>query len=623
MLPLRRITCFRWLWLLAIGWFSVPNPLPAQSPTVVRQFELSGTVRSIQPGRLSVLAEDGETWELKIQNQGEEALMIAGAPVRFPAMIRVWGMLPIGLVERGMIVEFEGMLNEYGKAEGTVSKFKLAAEDQEIRLEFLRRPEKGDFAPVSVVGRVASYAGKKVTLQVPKARWARQERVAFNTDDDSQLLVLVHHLNPVIAGDRVVKANVVELSSGDLLVRSIDVQLTAAREQYTRSFHERLEQQFRHLSDEPVTAARRLVSDHFVLYTDIPERQAQILLAKLENMYGLISSYFGKRPATAIECYVVADPDRWTGGSLHPTGLSKIREGTGVTVSVRDPTTRQTHSVVYSTDRHGVCQHEAVHAFCAMAFGSVGPVWYAEGMAELGQYWQPEELAVNIDPVVIEYLRQAKPKGLMEIVNSKQITGDSWEAYAWRWALCHLLVNNRNYSRRFKTLGLALMTEQADSFENAFGRVVDQLSFEYQHFIQHVGNGYRVDLCMWNWNVKPGLVSGGQRIRADVKAAAGWQPSKARLQEGVAYDVVAQGEWWTSTVGGAVDAGGDTSGRGKLVGMVLNDFQIHGPFELGVRSQFVAPADGQLYLRCQDEWTELADNRGEITVFLKRAREEE
>jgi hypothetical protein len=54
------------------------------------------------------------------------------------------------------------------------------------------------------------------------------------------------------------------------------------------------------------------------------------------------------------------------------------------------------------------------------------------------------------------------------------------------------------------------------------------------------------------------------------------------------------------------------------MGVILHDYQLEGPFELGKRGTFVAPVTGQLYLRCQDSWTELADNDGEITVYLRR-----
>jgi hypothetical protein len=33
----------------------------------------------------------------------------------------------------------------------------------------------------------------------------------------------------------------------------------------------------------------------------------------------------------------------------------------------------------------------------------------------------------------------------------------------------------------------------------------------------------------------------------------------------------------------------------------------------------VLPTAGQLFLRCDDAWTELADNDGELTVTIRRA----
>jgi hypothetical protein len=32
----------------------------------------------------------------------------------------------------------------------------------------------------------------------------------------------------------------------------------------------------------------------------------------------------------------------------------------------------------------------------------------------------------------------------------------------------------------------------------------------------------------------------------------------------------------------------------------------------------VAPIDGQLFLRCEEDWTQLADNDGEVSVTLRR-----
>ena len=54
-----------------------------------------------------------------------------------------------------------------------------------------------------------------------------------------------------------------------------------------------------------------------------------------------------------------------------------------------------------------------------------------------------------------------------------------------------LLANNPNYAARFKTLGIDLMTDQADSLEAAFANQLKQMSFEYDLFLKNLGNGYR------------------------------------------------------------------------------------------------------------------------------------
>ena len=81
--------------------------------------------------------------------------------------------------------------------------------------------------------------------------------------------------------------------------------------------------------------------------------------------------------------------------------------------------------MVYSCDKVGVVQHEAVHAYCQQTFGDTGPTWYAEGVAELGHYWKKDQPALEIDPVVINYLKNSPPKKMLDIVAAGQITGDS------------------------------------------------------------------------------------------------------------------------------------------------------------------------------------------------------
>ena len=67
---------------------------------------------------------------------------------------------------------------------------------------------------------------------------------------------------------------------------------------------------------------------------------------------------------------------------------------------------------MYAVADRGTPQHEAVHAYCGQNFGRTGPVWYSEGMAEMGQYWRVGESRVHCHPQAVKFLRRSKPKTL-------------------------------------------------------------------------------------------------------------------------------------------------------------------------------------------------------------------
>jgi hypothetical protein len=603
--------------ILFVANLSFTSSVAAIQIQVVNQKVVSGTVARIRPGLIKIKESDGNVGVYKIQNKDERAISIGGTPVRVAAQIAVTGELPAELAERGMLVQFMGRTNVYGKSDGEISSIEVLSGDTkpELKVDFLERPEGRDAGKVEVVGRVVSIAGNRLQLQVPKSKWAKKERISFTVSDDCILKIADDHLNRVQVNDTVVQANILEFSNGEAAVNRIDIQMVPEREQITTSSHERLQQEFSLYSDEP-GEPREMRSKHFVLYTDISDRSANILLSKLETMYALVSGYFSARPNSVIECFVVNDLGKWPSGQLDPRGIAKIAEPAGVTLSTSGP--GGVKAVVYSCDKHSVVQHEAIHAFCSLTFGKTGPVWYSEGMAEMGQYWIPGELAVNIDPVVIDYLVNSPPKSLAGIVAAGQITGDSWQAYAWRWALCYMLASNPNYDRRFKKLGMNLMSGGNDSFESAFGKVKDQISFEYDFFVKHLGNGYRSDLCAWDWNVKCSNLSSSGRISHKTKALRGWQATKLLVRPGVSYDYVAQGKWRVD-VGDELTANGRPDGTGRLVGMVFSkDFRQGPPFELGEKGQYTSQVEGQLYVRCRDDWTELSDNDGELALHIRR-----
>jgi len=379
---------------------------------------------------------------------------------------------------------------------------------------------------------------------------------------------------------------------------------------------------------ELAPGVRNYASDNFLIHTDLPEAEALDLLERLETMLKLISTYWAKPNARTIEMFVVKDLNVWPQGVLSDEGLDSITTGGGVTVARTMERTNgftgerdivAAEAVVYAIADHGTPQHEAVHAYCAQTFGRTGPTWYAEGMAEMGNYWRDKDASVNCREEVIAYLKSQEPKGLTEITDTRQRTGDSWQNYAWRWALCHMLANNPNYAPRFRPLGLALLTNQNTSFEEVYGPMAEEISFEYLFFLEHFDTGYRADLCAWDWKAKFSAARKTGSPQAKIDAARGWQPARLLAKEGTNYTFETTGGWKLEKDGDEITPAGNDAGQGKLVGILFDDYKLSEPFDLGDTGTWTAPQDGKLYLRCQDGWCDLADNKGTVTVKWKLA----
>lgn len=357
-------------------------------------------------------------------------------------------------------------------------------------------------------------------------------------------------------------------------------------------------------------------SQNFYIHTDLTAPEAKELLQRLETMLVLIVQYWGRPPNGIIECYVIKDLKNWPLGTLpDEDGRLMVQGGGGVTISQILGDTGK--SIVYAGADHGTPQHEAVHAYCHQNFGTSGPTWYSEGMAELGQYFRKGDKSVLVHDVVIDYIRKSEPKSLNSIVNGNERTGDSWQNYAWRWALCHLLETNPNYTKQFRPLGLGILTRKPVSFEQTYGAVADQVSFEYLFFLQHVCNGYRCDLAYWDWSRKFTAMPAGTTRQARIAANRGYQPIGVLVKPDLEYTITASGVWKpdpTQTKG--VTADGDDKGVGKLVGVLFKDFQLSDEFELGADAKFKPPSEGQLHVRCREDWGKIGDNTGTIDLKI-------
>jgi len=344
--------------------------------------QVSGTVTEIKSGSISIKTSSGDTTTYLIQDKTEKAISLDAFRLRFGGKIRVYGNIPLKLIEKGMVVKLKCKLNALGKIESDIEAAQLVSNETELGIDSAETPEtKSAFTEATVVGRVTNFNNNRLQLEVPKSQRSKKGKLSLKTAEDANLVIDDNSLARVVPGDEVESATAYKFGSGEQAIKGIKIKLVAQRDALTKDFADQLNNKFSHLSDEP-KPARVKRSAHFALHTDISDRQAQVLLAKLETMYDLVSGYYQARPRGTIECYVVRDLAEWTGQPIPERGRAKILEPAGVTLS--KVSRSKAKAVVYSCDNQGVAQHEAVHAFCVQTFGSTGPTWYSEGMAEMG-----------------------------------------------------------------------------------------------------------------------------------------------------------------------------------------------------------------------------------------------
>ncbi len=600
--------------LLAVSVLFPESVLAQRQIRITRRQQIAdGTVRAVAPGRITLADDRGKTFVCRVGTNAREGLALTGAVIAFESRIRVFGQIPPHELKPGMVVSLKAVLSSSGTPRDEVKRleWKPKLTPGVARLEEV--PETRHYR-YRLIGAVVRASGRSLTLRVPRNPWFRKRLLKFRLARSAQVALEADDLSRVRPGDRVVQASLLYFDTGDWVVESLRIELTDRGEQ-TSGTRTRIEDRYARFSDVP-GKPRDVRSAHFLLHTDVSQRQARMLLDKLETMYGLLAKYFGRRPRQVIRCFVVRDLTQWPPTTFPPEAQAKIAARAGVTIHRR--LGNQVQAIVYSCDKHSVVQHEAVHAFCALAFGSTGPTWYAEGIAELGNYWKPNQVAVDVPPVVITYLKTSRPKTLAEIVAPGQITGDSWQAYAWRWALCYMLMNNPNYSPRFRALGIGLMSGHPGvSFQSVYGPVARQISFEYDFFVRHVDNGFRADLVAWDWKTRFRPLRSNTRRTVTVKAKAGWQATGVLVQAGEVYHYQAAGTWRIDALE-PLDADGRPDGAGRLVGVLFHDDQLSEPFELGREGTWTAPAAGRLFVRCRDSWSALGDNSGQVLLTIRR-----
>ena len=179
-------------------------------------------------------------------------------------------------------------------------------------------------------------------------------------------------------------------------------------------------------------------------------------------------------------------------------------------------------------------------------------------------------------------------------------------AYAESWALCYFLKQHPDYRDRFQTLGRHWLAGSSVRLESAFAGRLAEIDFELGRFTQHLGTGYRFDLCLWNWSGEAHRLTVGQSVNLRVNACHGFQATQIQMRPDEEYRLTSSGSWRVSANLPPANADGNVGGHGQLEGVLFEQLQVTEPIKLGQHATLLTSQPGQLFLRCCDDWKQLS-----------------
>ena len=101
------------------------NAAAAQSITLGEFHEVSGIVRDLAPGEITIVDDEGTAHKARVQNKSDGYIILGKQRIQFPAKIQATGLLPANLLEPGMIVRIHANTNLTGKTRGAIKELSL------------------------------------------------------------------------------------------------------------------------------------------------------------------------------------------------------------------------------------------------------------------------------------------------------------------------------------------------------------------------------------------------------------------------------------------------------------------------------------------------------------------
>ncbi len=397
---------------------------------------------------------------------------------------------------------------------------------------------------------------------------------------------------------------------------------------------------------------KRYASQHLVLYTDIKPELAEGLPELADQLFEALEKYFGPLPPDQegrvfqMTGYIMADQRVFRETGLLPDDLPGFNHGRHRGYEF------WMNGQEYDYYLRHLMLHEATHCYMTITRERqlLPPVWYMEGMAELfGTHLiandgsatfrvMPHDKEAFAGLGRITLLQTAVKEGRFKSLDEVfELTANDYSdnvAYAWSWALCKFLDTHPRYSDAFKSLGKAPTRRHfVEQFLEAYQANLDDMRTEWALFAHHLDEGYKIEPAAIAFQTGKPLTPTAPETLITLKSDRGWQSTGVLIEQGKKYTLTAHGQFtlaqtpkpWTSEADGISFRYFDGEPLGKLLGAVRTNTpdsiataqSLRQVFPLGSNHTHIATQTGTLYLRLNDAWSQLSDNKGNVTVRIR------
>ena len=389
-------------------------------------------------------------------------------------------------------------------------------------------------------------------------------------------------------------------------------------------------------------------SKRFKLYTDIDAEIARTLPPLVDQAFDAWEQVLGPLlPDEAgtdfqITGYLIRDMSLFRAEGLVPNELA-IEHGrqVGYEFWMRDQP--------FDYFREHLLIHEATHCFMTAADDVELPVWYLEGMAEyFGLHTIDSQGRAKFGVVptsakdfagfrriqlIHDDVVANRALSISSILEFHPLEFRTLKHYAWSWALCLFLDKSPKYRDRFRQLprdGDHISFNQR--FLETFQQNQPDLTTEWSLFTAGLQYGYDFERATIEFHSGEPL-SKGQQHTVRIDADRGWQSSKVLLERGQTYTINATGDFtladqpkpWLSEPDGISFRYFGGRPIGMLLGCIREEASPTTPpsesmlsiIPIGRTLTFKPDVSGTLYLRINDAWNSLADNKGHTEVTVK------